>query len=115
SSEDEMSLKEAARSGNSRVLEKLLAEDIEQSEKNEALISAVINNEVKAAKVLLDAGADVNARDNLFGKTPMMYVTKRTSNEIVRLLSEPSNVEAGKDVGASCNKDGSDAIVKGHR
>ena len=89
-SEGEPSLGEAVRSGNSRVLERLLAKDREQSEKNEALISAVINNQVMAVKVLLDAGANVNARDSLFGKTPMMYVTKRTNNEIVRLLSEPS-------------------------
>jgi hypothetical protein len=94
---DELSLRDVARCGNIRGLEKLLAEDIDQDEKNKALISAVINNQVEAAKVLLDAGADVNARDNLFDKTPMMYVTKRTSGEIVLLLSDSSNLEIRRE------------------
>jgi hypothetical protein len=85
-SEEKPSLRAVASCGNIRILEELLAEAADQDEKNEALISAVINNQLTAVEMLIAAGADVNAKDNLFGRTAIMYVTKRTRKEIVRLL-----------------------------
>ena len=77
---------EAARRGHSPIVQRLLAEGVGQKTKDAALISAVINDRLGIVKLLLDAGADVHAKDSLFGKDALMYVTDRTSKEIVRLL-----------------------------
>lgn len=53
---------------------------------DEALISAVINNRPAAVRLLIEAGADVRARDRLFGRTAAQYVRRGTSREIVELL-----------------------------
>ena len=77
---------EATRRGHIAIVQKLLADGVGQKTKDAALISAVINDHPEIVKVLLDAGADVHAKDALFNKDALMYVTKRTSKEIVRLL-----------------------------
>ena len=82
----ELSLGEAARLGNVPVLRELLAGSPGQGERDEALISAVINNRPAAVRVLIEAGADVRARDRLFGRTAAQYVRRGTSREIADLL-----------------------------
>ncbi len=81
-------IRDMAGLGNTQALEEMLTGDVNQSEKDEALISAVINNQFEAARMLINAGADVNAKDNLFSKTVSMYVSKRTKKEMVQLLRE---------------------------
>jgi ankyrin repeat protein len=50
-------------------------------------------------RVLISEGADVNARSDVLGRTPLMYAAARYSNpEIVTLL-----IEAGADVNAKVN------------
>lgn len=44
--------------------------------------------------MLIKAGADVNAKDKLLGKTAGMYVTKRTRKEMVQLLREAGAIDA---------------------
>src|SRR5215475_15307432 len=46
--------------GNIQALEEMLVGAADQSEKNEALILTVLRNQVEAARVLINAGADVN-------------------------------------------------------
>jgi hypothetical protein len=87
---------DAARRGHSAVLTRLLGEGVDQEAKNAALISAVINNRVEIVRMLLDAGADVHAKDSMFGKYALMYVTARTSKQIVQLLQAASNKGAGR-------------------
>jgi hypothetical protein len=85
--EEVASLHAAVTRGKTDLLKSLLeGESVSNEEKNEALISAVINNQTKAVKMLLEAGAAVNAKDRLFGRTVMIYVTKRTREEITQLL-----------------------------
>ena len=81
----------AARRGHVAVLTRLLVEAVEQETKDAALISAVINDRLEAVRLLLNAGANVHARDSLFSKDALMYVTDRTSGQIVRLLERASN------------------------
>src|SRR5262249_11540893 len=92
-------LGDVARFGHFKMLEEFLYEVADQDEKNEALIGAVIHNRVEAVRILIRAGADVNARGKLFGKPVFMYVTKRTSREIIRSLMEAGvmDLSAGDD------------------
>ena len=82
---------DAARRGHVAVLNRLLVEGVGQATKDAALISAVINNHPGVVRLLLAAGANVHAKDSLFGKDALMYVTNRTSGQIVRLLATASD------------------------
>src|SRR5262245_7881693 len=68
-------IRDMAGVGNADALEEMLMGYVNQMEKDEALISAVINNQLEAARILISAGADVNAKDNLFGKTVSKYLS----------------------------------------
>ncbi|MGH9767406.1 MAG: ankyrin repeat domain-containing protein [Blastocatellia bacterium] len=82
---------------NIEALEEMLMGAADQTDKNEALILTVLHNQVEAARVLIKAGADVNAKDKLLGKTAGMYVTKRTKKEMVQLLREAGSLDAPAD------------------
>jgi hypothetical protein len=82
---------DAARCGHVAVLERILAEGVGQEAKDAALISGVINNLPEVVRLLLEAGADVHAKDSLFGKDALMYVTGGTSERVVRLLETASD------------------------
>ena len=79
-------LMNAARFGQDTIIKRLLAGKIDQETKNAALISAIINNQTAVVQQLIEAGANVNAREQLFGRTPLMYITNKISKEIETLL-----------------------------
>src|SRR5262249_3670139 len=68
-------LMDATRRGHAVIVARLLTEEVEPDTMNSALISAVINNRVEIVRLLIKAGADVNARERLFDRTPLMYIT----------------------------------------
>ena len=57
-----------------------------------------------AMRVLIEAGADVNAKDKLFGMTPLMYACEKRNAEAVQML-----IAAGADVNAK-DEDGRTAL-----
>lgn len=61
---------------------------------NERLMNAVKNNQREEVKFLLNAGADVNAKD-VYGSTPLHFATNHARSHIMELL-----VEYGADVNA---------------
>ena len=50
------------------------------------LWKAAIKGDIEAVKKHLDAGADVNAKDDQFGGTPLHHVTVKGHKEIAELL-----------------------------
>jgi len=84
---------EAARRGHTTVIKRLLFEGVDADSQNAALVSAVINNRVEAVKLLIKAGADVNAREELFDRTPLMYARSKAGQEVVKLLKGAGAVE----------------------
>ena len=66
-------------------------------DKNDELLEAIMDGDIERAKSLIDAGADVNARD-IDGWTPLMYAALNGHTEIVELL-----IESGADVNAEDN------------
>ena len=82
---------DAARRGHIAVLTRLLVAGVGQATKDAALISAVSNNHPGVVRLLVEAGANVHAKDSLFGKDALMYVTNRTSEQIVQLLETAAN------------------------
>ena len=59
------------------------------------LWKAAIKGDIEAVKKHLAAGADVNAKDDQFGGTPLHHVTVKGHKEIVELL-----IAKGADVNA---------------
>lgn len=66
----------------------------------EALISAVISNDVKKTKELLESGADVNAKDPENGNTPLIEASTLNYTELVQYLTTVQGV----DLNATNNK-----------
>ena len=65
------------------------------------LWKAAIKGDIEAVKKHLAAGADVNAKDDQFGGTPLHYAAGAGRKEIVELL-----ITAGADVNAKLVSDG---------
>lgn len=82
-------LVEAAESGNVRTLERLLRDgaDIEQRDwrGRTALLAATHGNRFEAARALVEAGADVNAKDAI-DDSPYLYAGAHGHLEILVLL-----------------------------
>ena len=55
-------------------------------EADRALLDAAENGNIEAVKQHLDAGADVNAKDNVLGVTPLHNAALGGHKEIVELL-----------------------------
>jgi ankyrin repeat protein len=77
---------DAIRHKEEKVVRRFLQNDTDSEMLNAGLISAVINNRVEIVRLLLEAGADRNYQEPLFGKTSLQYVGSQTSSEITRLL-----------------------------
>jgi hypothetical protein len=84
---------DATRRGHTAIVKRLLGGPIDSETKNTALISAVINNRVEIVRLFIQAGADVNTRETLFHRTPLMYVSDRTNKAITMLLKTAGAVE----------------------
>ncbi|MFH0824575.1 MAG: ankyrin repeat domain-containing protein [Pseudomonadota bacterium] len=82
-------LVKAATAGQSKEVERLLAEGADSNSKDEdktsALTWACNGGHVDAAKMLLDSGADPNMKDK-FGAGPLMWAARGGSAELVDLL-----------------------------
>ncbi len=72
-----------------------------QEQLNLALLDAANRGDVDGVKAALEQGADVNAKDDIFGETALHFVDGEHGAEIVRLL-----VGAGADVNAVDDSDG---------
>jgi ankyrin repeat protein len=89
-----------------RALELLAAQITNQVAYTIALQNTAVFGDLKAARLMLDHGADVNAFDP-FGKTPLMYaaISDVLPLDVVKLL-----IERGADVNAKCRHEkGGDA------
>ena len=61
-----------------------------------ALRTAAIFGEYEPAKILIEAGADVNAKDSV-GKTPLDYATEKGYDDLVELLLA-NGARSGREV-----------------
>jgi ankyrin repeat protein len=72
--------------------------NIEFSEKS--FFDKVLNNDIVAVKLLLDAGINVNAKDNYYGSTALIKAISKGNSEIAKLLIEKkANVNARSNYG----------------
>jgi hypothetical protein len=78
--------------------------NLTQEEKNEKLLDATWNNQYYLVKLLIEFGADINAKD-VIGSTPLMLATSSSNLEIVKLL-----LEVGVDINAK-SKAGNNALM----
>ena len=76
-----------------------------QEEKDNYLIGASLGGDTKIVKMLLDAGANVNAPGGYFGDTALLNVSRIGHTEIVRML-----IQRGADMNAQ-NREGYTALM----
>ncbi len=99
---------EAAKQNDIGLLKKLLDRNIPLDSKNDqgrtALLIATHNNAIQAANLLINAGADVNAKDNL-QDSPYLYAGAEGKLEILKMT-----IAAGADL-KSTNRYGGTALT----
>jgi len=61
--------------------------NLSQKEKNKNLFNAIFNNNIEEVKLLIEAGANVNAKDE-YGYIPLIIASANNYKEIVKLLIE---------------------------
>ena len=96
-------MSEAALIGSEPVIRELLAAGVSPDSPNPegetALMLVVRTGQVDAAEVLIDAGADVNAKENWAGQTALMWAGAQVQPEMVKLLlANGAQVEARSTV-----------------
>jgi outer membrane protein assembly factor BamB/ankyrin repeat protein len=88
----------AARTGDVKALEELLAKGADVNAKNEIGISALwlatSKGHLEAVKLLLKHKADVNVRDGIWYQTPLSQATSRGQLELARLLLDAGAEDA---------------------
>jgi len=75
-----------------------------QMEKDEKLFDASIEGQLDIVKLLIKAGADINAK-NEYGDTPLIVASRYNQMDIVKLL-----IKAGADINIK-NKGGNTALM----
>ncbi len=98
-------LHDAARQDDVRTLHQLLAQGAQLESRDEqgrtALLVATHGNQVAAAKALIEAGADVNAKDTI-DDSPYLYAGARGLNDILRLtLSHGADLQSTNRYGGT--------------
>ncbi|HEV7903914.1 MAG TPA: ankyrin repeat domain-containing protein [Pyrinomonadaceae bacterium] len=94
----------AAERGDASQVRKLIASGVDLNERDKsgytALVWAARNGSTEVAKTLIEAHADMNARDCAAnGWTPLIHAIHKNNNEMARLL-----IERGADVNAKAGK-----------
>ena len=85
-----------------RLLDSGANPNAEDDEGETALHWAAINGRLEIAKILLSAGADINAADNYYGATALIYAARDRHAEIVKLLlSTGTNPNVARDDGTT--------------
>ena len=69
------------------LLKAITAEALDASGQRDSLIRAAGRGHIDTVKALLEAGADLNAKDKE-GKTALMYAKEKNHTEIVHLLKK---------------------------
>ncbi|HEX8636033.1 MAG TPA: ankyrin repeat domain-containing protein [Pyrinomonadaceae bacterium] len=101
----------AANGGDGAQIKKLVAQGTDVNARDEAGLTALIwaarKGNTEAARLLIDARADLNARDCAsVGWTPLMHAIHKNQNDVARLL-----IERGADLNARAGdcREGTDA------
>ena len=96
---DDISIHEAAYDGDVKAVKQHLAAGTDVNAKNKAgatsLSVTVGKGHKEVAEILIAKGADVNAKEDLWGWTPLHYAARSGVKEIIELL-----IAAGADVNA---------------
>lgn len=80
-------LLEAVRRGHHARVKRLISDGVDSEAKDAALVSAVINKHEDIVSLLLANGANPNARDNTFNRTPLVYAEdRRAGRRIIEAL-----------------------------
>jgi ankyrin repeat protein len=96
---------QATAQGRADVVEAMLEEGMDANSGNAARVTALMRvQNIHILKILLDAGANIHARDNA-GFTPLIHIAATRNAEIVKVL-----IKAGADIEAKTN-DGKNALM----
>ena len=110
---------QAATVGNIEAVKQHLAAGVDVDVKAESsdewtpLHYAAYSSQKEVAELLIDKGADVNAKDNKYGRTPLFFTSIYRQKEIAELL-----IAAGADVNAKTAGGGTPlnaAALKGYK
>jgi ankyrin repeat protein len=95
----DISIREAARTGNIEAVKQHLADGTDVDAKDEdgatPLHNAAVMDHVEVVKLLIAEGADVDAKDDIDKRTPLLYAAMQGQKEITELL-----IAKGADVNA---------------
>ena len=107
---------EAAGKGHTEVVVELLnagaSPNVRTGDGTTALREATVNNQEDVVRILLEHGADVNAKEDIFGTTCLMEAARVGSVPIVKLLLQHgADVNAMEDTGFTAL---TEASLRGH-
>lgn len=104
---DDVSVAQVLRSDDKAALRKLIADGLDVNKRDDEgdtlLVFTLANNtDLNMAKILLDAGADVNAPSQRDGMTPLLVATSM-ANEVqkqtIRIYGDPDSIHQSRIVG----------------
>lgn len=102
-------LVQAAKENDAEETRRLIEEDVDVNAIDDkgktALMFATEKNSVDVAKILIAAGANINAKENEYGETALMYAAAQNALDVAKLL-----IEAGTNINAK-NYGGKTALM----